>query len=301
MRVADSDGVIRIGGVPAEPTTDSLRERAATALEGALGFVKAHGDTLALGRAHVILGAEPAEGLVERVANRIANGPPPPLLGLAEGGEPGLAAELERGLDPELLVCLEALVLLSDLESLHADCVEPIAERLLEAREADGSFGDSSLPAEMRIFTTGLLAGLLGRTRVVRPELLDDAGDFLAGQWSPERVEGRAWEPLTAFGVFFSSVGHDLSDEVLQWVGRELERGYRTRVYDAASTLRVMMLCDATAMPGSNIAPDELLHDLLREQGEDGGFAELSPAGPGARISPTIDSMLGIIRLSRLL
>jgi hypothetical protein len=299
--VADSDGVIRIEGVPDESSVQAQRERAATALEQGLDFVKSHGDAFALRRAHVMLGAEPVDALLAEVAAHAPPGPAPVLLGLAESGAPGLCDEREAGLDPGLLVCLEALVLLSDLGSLHAPCVEPIANHLLAVQQDDGSFGDPSWPAERRIFTTGMLAGLLGRTRVVRPQLLDDAGVFLAGLWAPERVEGRAWPALTAFGVYFSSVGHDLSDEALQWVGRKLERGYRSRVYDAASTLRVMLLCDATAMPGSTIGPDELLRDLLAEQGLDGGFAELSPGGPRSRITPTLDSMLGIIRLSRIL
>jgi len=115
--------------------------------------------------------------------------------------------------------------------------------------------------------------------------------------FSPEAVEGGQWSAITAFGTFFSNVGHDRSDEALQWCGRELERGYRTGRFDACSTVRALLYCDALAMPGAQLDPLELLDRLLGEQAGDGGFAELSPGGVPARITPTVEAIHAIASL----
>ena len=104
---------------------------------------------------------------------------------------------------------------------------------------------------------------------------------------------------LAAFGAWFSSVGNqdELADGALQWVGRELERGFRDGVHDAVHTVRVLLHCDASAVPGAGLAPGELLDRLLGEQGGDGGFAELAMGSDAVRVEPTFDAMLGAIRL----
>ena len=280
---------------------EELRRAAATALERGLAFVEAHGDELAILRTHVMLGARPLEHCVEAVAARQRRDGSFPELGLASAGALGFDAGSGGSPDEAILGTLEALVVLSDLPALFAPCVERAAVFLQAVQLGDGSWGAADAEPAQRIFSSGLLAGILGRTRVVRPEVLDAAGRFLAGQWAPERVEGESWGLLAAFGTFFSNVPHDLSDGALQWVGRELERGYRTRRYDTAATLRVLLHCDAAAVPGATLEPSELLRSLLAEQGRDGGFAELCAAGPARRVAPTVDCMLANIRLCRML
>jgi hypothetical protein len=179
--------------------------------------------------------------------------------------------------------------------------VESAAVFLASVQLEDGSWGQPSEPAGNRIFATGMLAGMLGRTRVVRPEVLDAAGDFLGELFSPDLISGRRWAGLTAFGTFFANVGHDLADSALQWVGRELERGFRTRIYDASSTLRTLLHCNALAVPGATLDPFLLLTDLLGEQAADGGFEELASGVDAARVEPTLDALLGIIRICEVL
>ena len=156
------------------------------------------------------------------------------------------------------------------------------------------------LPAEQlavseRLFTTGMLAGFAARTPYARPELLDWAGRFLAGLWAPERVEGGRWSALAAFAHFYANGGDpERADAVLQWCGRELERGFRTRRFEAAATLRVLLYCDARALPGATFDSVELLTGLLDEQAADGGFAALDPGGPPGRVAPTLDALIAV-------
>lgn len=278
---------------------DYLRDRAATALERGLGFVERHGDDFAVLRTHALLGARPVADCTAAIAERVAPDGRIPPFGLAGQGAPGLA---DYGSDPhaaEWLGCLEALVVLADLDALGAPVVEPVARSAARLQHPDGSWGSTDAPLEQRIFATGMLAGYLARTRVARLETLARAGDFLAEHWSPERVAGRSWPALAAFGAWFSSVGNDddVADGALQWIGRELERGHRDGVHDAVHTVRVLLHCDASAVPGAGLVPGELLESLLAEQGGDGGFAELSMGGDAERVVPTIDAMLGTIRL----
>jgi hypothetical protein len=284
-----------------EDAPESLRLAAADALERGLGFVEAHGDALAQLRAMVLLEAMPVDALVEAMLERQAEDGSFEPLGVAAGGSPGFSEAAAKGLPDGVLGGLEALCILGDADAINSAPVPKLAAWLGTAQDADGAWGGESLDVDTRLFATGMLAGLLGRTRSVRPHVLEDAGNFMGGHWAPEQVEGRAWARLTAFGVFFSGVDHDLADEALQWVGRELERGYRTRVYDAAATVRVLLHCDASAVPGATLEPPQLLADVLAEQGVDGGFAELAPGGPAGRVAPTLDCMRAILRLCQII
>ncbi len=282
-------------------SADALRHAAAGALERGLGFIEAHGDELARLRALVCLEARPVDALVAALAERQTPGGAFEPLGLASGGAPGLAEAPAGGVSMQILGGLEALCILNDAGVINAAPVSALAAWFGAAQDADGGFGGADASDDARLFATGMLGGMLGRTRSVRPGVLDRATEFVAPRWAPEQVEGRAWARLTAFGVFFSGVDHDLADEALQWVGRELERGYRARVYDAASTLRVLLHCDATAVPGATLSPAQLLGDVLAEQGADGGFAELAVGGPRSRVEPTLDCLLAILRLCQIL
>ena len=281
---------------------EKLRHRAATALEKGLGFVSAHGDQIAVLRARVLLGAEPVEVLTGAVGECQTDRGGFWPLGLSEGGAVAFAESFAAAeISPEVSGTIEALSALSDLGELHAPCIESAAVFLAEEQADDGGWGASALPADSRLFVTGMLTGLLGRTRVVRPVVLTRASAFMESLWSQDRIADQAWPALTAFAVFFSSVDHDQADGALQWIGRELETGYRRRVYDAATTLRTLLHCQALGLPGASIEALALLDDLLNEQGADGGFAEFAPADDRSRVEPTLDAMLGILRLCSVL
>jgi len=290
-----------VSGAPAG-IGQGLRMRAADALERGLGFVDAHarchGDApiaaLAPLFARVLLGAAPAAEALERVAQqRRADGSFAPL-GLTAAGAPGFET-----LSTPVVGVLESLVVSADLGGLRGPVADATARYCEQIQLADGSWGDPVAPGEPsgRIFATGMIAGLLGRSPAVRPHLFERAGRFLGELWAPERVEGGNWPALAAFGTFFSNVPHDLADEAMQWCGRELERGFLTGRFEASACVRVLLHCDALALPGSGLAPSALLARLLDEQAADGGFAELAAGGPAARIVPSLDAMHGIIRL----
>ena len=282
---------------PTPDEVDALRRRAATALEQALGFVDRHGNALAGLRVRGVLGAEPVEDCARAIADtQLADGSFP-LLGLSQAGAPGLDSAMAAGLETPLLGTLEALVALSDLGAQHHPCVEGAAGFAGSSQGVDGSWGAAGTAPEERLFVSGMLAGLLGRTRVIRPEVLEATGEFLAGMFSPDRVSGRQWEVLTAFGVFFTNVGHDQADSALQWIGRELERSHSMRVHEAVLTLRTLLHCQTLAVPGASLDPFLLLTDLLGEQGADGGFAEFAAGEDATRVEPTHDAILGTIRL----
>lgn len=277
---------------------ERVRHRAAEALEKGLGFIVRHGTEMTVLRAHVLLGAEPVERLSQHIAQQqTARGSFPPL-GLVAGGALSFSDQFQSaGLSEEVGGTLETLSALSDLGELHAPCVELAARFLGEEQAEDGGWGRVTEPLENRLFVTGMLTGLLGRTRVVRPHVLTEASAFMERLWSRDRIEGRAWPAITAFAVFFSTVDHDQADGALQWLGRELEIGYRQRAFDAATTLRALLHCQALGLPGTSIDIVALLEDLLNEQGPDGGFAELVQDGDAFRVEPTLDAMLGILRL----
>ena len=190
---------------------------------------------------------------------------------------------------------LEALAVLADLRALVDPAVERAIVFLAEQQHEDGSWGEGE-----RLFASGMLASYAARTQFAWPELLAAAGDWLAGQWSPERVEHGHWSALAAFAHFYSNNAvagddeTDLADEALQWCGRELERGFRTRRFEAGQTLRVLLYCDAAALPGATLGAGELLAGLLDEQAGDGGFAALDPAGASGRVGPSVDALLAI-------
>jgi hypothetical protein len=292
--------LIEIEGLELDGDDSPLRQSAATALEQGLRFVEAHGDELARLRTHALLQAGPIERALAAVeARQQGDGSYAPL-GLAAGGAPGLAEASADGLPDALLGTLEALITIGDLAARAAKSgasLQRAAEYLESAQLEDGSWGAAASTPESRIFATGMLAGYLGRTRIVRQGVLIDAGEFMGEVWHPDLIAGRSWPLLTSFGCFFCSVEHEESDAALQWIGRELEKGYRSRSYDANETLRSLLHCDAMAIPGTTLDPAEMLGALVDEQASDGGYAQLSGNPPAGRVTPTIDAMLAMLRL----
>ena len=304
---------------------DALREQAATALERANDFVASHGSELAQARTWAFLDAQPVEDAVRCLAARQQDDGSFPLL--VEVPSDVLRASLQEWDAEDAVVgTLQALSMLADLRQLVVPAVDRAVDFLSCVQLGDGSWGPLGLGedpavvprppatdpttdpdggadegsgggADSRLFGTGMLAGLLGKTRAVRPDVLAGAANFVAQRWAPERVEGGQWSAIAAFANFFTNVHHERSDEALQWCGRELERGFRTRRFEALPVARVLLTSDAAALPGSALTPPELLAALLKEQAGDGGFAELESAGVRARVEPTIDATLAILRL----
>lgn len=270
---------------------EARRERAATALESALAFIERHGDGAILERARVALEAvEPQSELAAIAASQREDGSFD-----RAGRHPSLLEALGlvdlENQPPPVVGTLFGLMELGDLRALHTQPAERAEAFLRACQAADGSWGQPADDPSTRIFLTGMLGGVLGRTTCVRPEVLHQAGVFLGDLWSPERVEGGSAATLAAYAHFFTNVHHDLSDEALQWCGRELERGFHTRQTEALVVARVLLWCDAAALPGFGIGARDVLDRLLEEQGGDGGFAELAVGGPLARLNATLDSL----------
>lgn len=295
---------LEIAGDDAERVR-ALRLRAADALESAYRFLESAGDDQAWLRAQVLCGARPAAELTERLVASQAEDGHVAIGTLVSGGEPGFPPIDPSSLDADeraIVGTLEALLVASDARILLADWIEP-AVRALEARQADdgtwriASAAPDEDPERADLFWTGMVAGVLGRTPLSRPAGLDAAGAFLEGRFDPDLVEHGGYGTLLAYAHFFTNVAHDRGDEILQWCGRALEKGFRSRRLDGVSTLRLLLTCDAQAMPGASFDVVELLERVLDEQAGDGGFAELAMGGRAVRTTPTFDAMLAIVRL----
>jgi len=283
----------------------ALRQRAAETLERAYRFLESQSDPWAALRAQVLCGARPSSDLTDRIVSTQAEDGSLPLGTLVSGGGLGFPPTDLEALDSKAVAIvgtLEGLLVAADAKLIHADWVE-LAARSLEARQSDdGAFrvptrGPGRAAEQAEVFWTGMVAGILGRPPVSRPSLLEAAGEFLGQRFEPDAVENDGYSALLAYAHFFTNVAHDLADEALQWCGRALEKGFRSRQLDAVATVRVLLTCDAQALPGATFDVTELLERLLEEQAGDGGFAELSAGGPATRTTQTFDAMLGIVRL----
>jgi hypothetical protein len=251
--------------------------------ERALAFVAACGDELAQRRARALAGRAGVAPVVDLLAERQ----------LPDGGFPDPAA---RGAPASLEATRRALAALADLGALHGALVARAADHLVRAQRADGSWpapGEASEAAALE--ATGRIAGLLARTACARASTLDAAAEWLAARFAPERVQGFAYGALAAYAATFANVPHEAGDAILQWCGRELERGFRTGAFDAARSARVLLDCDAPSLPGARLAPGEVVAALLLEQAADGGWP--APGAASERVSRSLDALAALARL----
>ena len=182
---------------------------------------------------------------------------------------------------------------LDDLHELESPAAARVVARLAEAQDPTGHWGPANRETEA-VFETGMIAGHLAKSPCASLDLLDAAGDWLAERFSPDLVQGFRWGNIAAYAHTFANLSHAASDEILQWCGRELERGFRARRFSAVRTARVFVWCDAPVLPGARLEPAELLAALLTEQADDGGFGE----GVGERDARTWDAWVALERLS---
>jgi hypothetical protein len=216
------------------------------------------------------------------------------LSGLAPASE-ALEVLAERGGPLRVIDAEEMLGVLDDLHMLATPAADPLCEYLIQAQHSDGSWsreGDDGEDAT--ILATAMIAGHLGKTRCVRPACLESAGRFLALRWSPDRVQGFVWDSVAAWAHFFANVPHALSDEGLQWCGRELERGYRAGRFDAASCARVLIWCDGAALPGGHLDAAELFAAIVAIVESDPTPAPVAGATEG---SGGYDTLVALARL----
>src|SRR5262245_54826055 len=253
------------------------------ARERALGFVDAEGDELARRRAAALAGRASAARVVEELAR----------VQLPEGD---FGADPARAGDSSLDATRRALAALADLGAPHGAVAERAVGRLVRAQRPDGSFAPERDGSEGgAIEATGRIAGLLARAACAPSRRAEAAAEWLAARVAPERVQGFAWGPLAAYAAAFANVAHEASDAILQWCGRELERGWRAGAFGAAPTARVLLDCDAPSLPGSRLAFPELAAGLLLEQATDGGWS--AGTGAASRVEATLDALAALARL----
>jgi len=186
-----------------------------------------------------------------------------------------------------------ALGFLDDLRELESPAAERVTARLAATQDGGGHWGPANDESEA-VFETGMIAGHLAKSRCASVELLGAASDWLAHRFTPDLVQGFRWGNIAAYAHTFANFEHDAADEILQWCGRELERGFRARRFSAVRTARVFVWCDAPALPGAKLEAGEVLAVLLTEQADDGGFGDAADE----RAARTWDAWLSLERLA---
>jgi hypothetical protein len=246
---------------------------ASGAKQRSVAFIEAAGDELARVRARALVGDQTIADVMERI----------PDVGTAPG------------IDRQLTI----LTIFDDLGSRDVPPVENACESLTRIQERDGSWRESAGATENeRIFSTGMIAGYLAKTPFVRKSTLDSAAEHLASHWEADRLTGSIWRVTAAYLHCFSLVRHDQSDAILQWCGRELERGFHSDVYDIVQTARVFTLCKAHALPGSQLTRAELVERLIKEQNGDGSYFSRDDSSQHALVAHTLEALVALVRLT---
>lgn len=262
-----------------------LREALAEALFRAHRFVETHGDEAARLRGAALLRVSP-----EAVAAR----------------EAAIAARSADAEDPRAMLAI--LAGFAEIRALRARAAAALASRVASAQRADGSWRapgheadpDPALPPFTTgdtdaLYLTGVLGALLARSAAVGDRTLAAAAAFLASRFKPDLLEGAPWHGLAAYTALFSNVDHERDDEILQWCGRELEKGFRAGRIAPLAAARVLLVADARALPGARLLPSEILAALVAAQSGDGGFGAGSDA---ARVATTLDALAALLHLA---
>jgi hypothetical protein len=183
------------------------------------------------------------------------------------------------------------LALLDDLSALDGELAGGAARFAAAAQHDDGHWGDD----RDAVFLTGMLAGHLAKSRFGHTASLAAAADWLAARFSPERVQD--WGALAAYAGVFANLAHEEGDAILQWCGRELERGFRTGRFDAVSVARVLLWCGGGSLPGARLDPAELVAAIAAAEAPGGGFAAPAGAPADAGWRRTWDALVALRKL----
>jgi hypothetical protein len=255
----------------------------AIARDRGVAFVEARGDAFEVARAHALAaGRAPSELPLPAGSVQHAD------------GSIGAAGSAAGAFDAELL--LRVLGAAADLNALHLAVVERICAFLEASQRDDGSWGAGGASDVDRIVRTGMLAGQLGKTRFARAGVLMAAGDYIAERFTPDLVQDFQWPAIAAYTNYFATVPHDESDAVLQWTGRELERGFRAGRFDGVRTARVLLYAEAPSLPGGKVDAAEAIERLLGEQQPDGGWLRFDDPTESSRIEHTLDALTALVR-----
>jgi hypothetical protein len=259
----------------------------AAAIARGVAFVEAGGERFSIARACALAaGRTPEDFCLPDGATQRSDGS----IG-SVGAEAGSALEFES----ELM--LRVLGAAADLRGLHLPVVERACSYLEAVQTDDGSWGTLDESEERKIIRTGMLAGHLGKTRFARAAMLGAAGDYIADRFTPDLVQNFNWPAIAAYANYFANVPHEESDAVLQWVGRELERGFRSGRFDGVQTARVLLYAEAPSLPGGRVDAAEALERLLAEQQADGGWLRFDDPAASARLDHTLDALTALVRL----
>ena len=255
------------------------------ALRSAFRYVEQHGDPLDVARAELLAFGASAERVVEAYASRqsdrgaFASDPTQPT--------DWASADVEGSVD--------ALWELSEVGLLGAPIVENAVAYLSGEQAGDGSWGGRDTDLDTSVRLTGMAGGFLARTRWGRPGRVQAAGDFLAEHWSPDRVKGGRWADIASHAHFFANVDHSESDPILQWCGREFERGVLSNQWGPVAAARILVLSDAHALPGAKFDGPDLAVAILNAQATDGCWLEGSDTPEPQRDTATTLSALAAL------
>jgi hypothetical protein len=201
----------------------------------------------------------------------------------------------EEGSEPGVESTAAALGYLEALRRLDLPLVERAVAFLSAQQWEDGSWSAAEgTSEEERLVLSGTVCGILAKTPWVRDSVLRAASGFLESRWTAERIQGSNYAAIAAYLRVVANFPTDSADQVLQYCGRALERGYRAGKIDAVRTARVFVLCDAHALPGARIHAEEAVAALLATQQEDGGWPAPAESDPRARIAATLDAVVAL-------
>lgn len=260
-------------------------------LRAAVNYVARHGAPLDRLHVEVLTGKRPAAALLEGLAARQGKDGAIPDWREAADDTPVVAADAaQRG-------TLRALGVLDGLGLYDHALPERAVGWLAAQQDPDGGFGGAAAAPSQRIELTGAVAGLLARSPFARATLLRRAERFLAARWDVSLVQGPNYGPIRAYLHLMSGFDSELSDEVLNWCGRELERGFRTRVFDPVAVARVFCLAHARALPGARLEPAEVLGAFVQQA--DGSFNPPASSRDDTPRDATLDAIEALLRLSQ--
>ncbi len=249
------------------------------AIAKAEAFLRAHAAPLDLVYLDTLLRRRDVRGLVAALAAQQR----------ADGGFAPWRAD-QRGAQEATLAALAVLDALGLLDHAVPDAA---CAFLARTQDADGGFGGGG-DADSRVEQSGVLAGFLAKSRAVRESRLRAAEQFLTRHWSVERVQGPHYAPILGYVHFLASFDSEHADEILQWCGRELERGFRMQAFEPVDVARVFLRARSRALPGAQIEPSELALALLTAQQADSSWTAAYAACP---IDATLEAVEALLRL----